>query len=532
MSIMMRRASFPAVKLVRNARKASDHEDPHDTRADQWWGGQPSRVETMQTHASVVFLAGDLAIKLKRAVAYPYLDFSTPELRHQACEAELTLNRRTAPQLYLAVRAITREPRGALMFDGDGPALDWVVVMRRFDQSALFDHLCAAGALSPALMTRLADHIAAFHERAEVTRDDGGSAGAEAVLAINEAGLARGVPSIFHAQEAAALCAATREAFPRLAGLLERRRLNGKVRHCHGDLHLRNICLIDGEPTLFDCLEFDPALARIDVLYDVAFLLMDLERRGPRPLVNLVLNRYLDRTGEADGLPAIPFFASLRAAVRAHVGAAALEGQQDLPRRDAGIDEARAYLALASALLRPVPPRLVAIGGLSGSGKSTLAAALAPELGGFPGARIVRSDVIRKRLLGITLEQRCPPEGYAEEVTARVYVAMRQEAAEALAAKCSVILDSVAARPAERAAFAALGTAADVPFTGLWLEGPADILEDRIRRRRGDVSDATPEVLSRQLGFDLGPIDWVRVAAGEELPASLAASRRALGTAS
>ncbi len=491
-------------------------------------GGDVGRIETLQTHASFVFLAGKLAIKLKRAIAYPYLDFSTPERRRQACEAELALNRRTAPSLYLAVRSINRAPGGALEFDGDGPALDWVVVMRRFDQSALFDRLAASGALDPCLMIRLSDHIATFHDRAEPTPEHGGSAGIEAILAINEAGFARGVPAVFDAAEVDALCAATRAALSPLAGLLERRRGGGKVRHCHGDLHLRNICVIDGAPTLFDCLEFNPSLASIDVLYDVAFLLMDLEHRRLRPLANLVLNRYLDRTGEADGIAAIAFFASLRAAVRAHVGAAAVGTEQDPARRSSGIDEARAYLALARALLRPSPPHLVAIGGLSGTGKSTLAAALAPELGGFPGARVVRSDVVRKRLLGVGLEERCPAAGYEEDVTAQVYAAVRQEAADTLAAQCSVILDFVAAKPAERAAFAEIGAAAGVPFTGLWLEGAPAVLEERIRQRRGDVSDATPEILHRQLDFDLGRIDWLRIAADVGLPATLAAARAAV----
>jgi uncharacterized protein len=494
-------------------------------------GGEFGSVTTIETHASIVFLVGDRAVKLKRAVVYSYLDFSTPELRRRACEAELVLNRRTAPDLYLAVRSINRAADGSLAFDGTGPALDWVVVMRRFDQSGLFDRLAASGALTPALMTQLADHIAAFHEDAEVTVDHGGRAGIEEVLAINEPALAAGAPSVFEPQTIAALCAATRAAFPRLADLLERRRLGGKVRHCHGDLHLGNICLVDGRPTLFDCLEFNPSLACIDVLYDLAFLLMDLEHRAQRPLANLVFNRYLDRTSEADGIAAVPFFASLRAAVRAHVAVVAANAQSDPAQRLAAVEPARSYAELARALLRSCPPRLVAIGGLSGTGKSTLAAALAPEMGGFPGARIVRSDVIRKRLLGVRLEQRCPAEGYAEDVTALVYATMRQEAADGLAARYSVILDAVAARPAERIAFAEIAAAARVPFTGLWLEAAPAILEDRIRQRRGDVSDATPEILHRQLDFDLGRIDWIRIAAGSFIPASLAASRRAIGLA-
>jgi aminoglycoside phosphotransferase family enzyme/predicted kinase len=496
------------------------------------YGDGGAEVESISTHASLIFLAGDHAFKLKRSVKYPYLDFSTPELRRRACEAELALNRRTAPKLYLAVRSINRMPDGGLAFEGTGPALDWVVVMRRFDQSGLLDRLAVDDALTAALMTQLADGIAVFHTGAERTPRHGGSAGIADVVAMNETALARFTPAIFDPGRIGALCSATRSALPALTELLERRRLAGKVRHCHGDLHLGNICLIDGRPILFDCIEFDRSLACIDMLYDLAFLLMDLEHRRRRDLANLVFNRYLDRADEADGIAALPLFASLRAVVRAHVKAAAADAQRNTAARSAEQAHARSYLDLASDLLCRAPPRLVAVGGVSGTGKSTLAASLAPAIEPFPGARIVRSDVIRKRLLGVPMEERCPDIGYTPAVTATVYGRMRQQAADTLAAGHSVILDAVAANPEERAGFAETAAAVGVPFAGLWLEAPPALLAERIRTRRNDVSDATQDVLRQQLGWDIGRLDWTRISAGGD-PASCAeAASRALGTSS
>jgi len=306
--------------------------------------------------------------------------------------------------------------------------------------------------------------------------------------------------------------------------LLDRRRMSGKVRRCHGDLHLRNICLFEGKPTLFDCLEFSDALASIDVLYDLAFLLMDLEHRGLTDFANIVLNRYLDLTDEDDGLAAMPLFLSLRAAIRAHVTAAAIDQTTHPEQRSNMAAEAHRYLDLAARLLQPQPRRLIAIGGLSGSGKSTLAAALAATI----GARVLRSDVTRKRLFGVAPETRLPAQAYAPEVSHRVYEALRRKAAATLAAGYSVIIDAVSLTPEERQSFAAAAKAASVPFSGLWLTAPASTMETRLRARRRDASDASPEVLTQQLRQDAGPIDWFIIDADSGPEACLAAARREL----
>ncbi len=496
-------------------------------RADSY-GPAVERVEIIETHISVLFLAGERAYKLKRAVKLPYLDFSTARRRGEACAAELSLNRRTAPMLYLEIRRLGRDPAGKVCFGDQGPEIDWVVAMRRFDQALLFDALAQAGKLGPRLMDRLADHIAQFHQAAERRPDRGGRAALDDIAATNHRVLAAAQGAGFAGERVASILAGWRQALSDTGALLEARRAAGKVRRCHGDLHLRNICLVDGEPTLFDCLEFSEALASIDVLYDLAFLLMDLEHRGLTGLANRVLNRYLDRTGEDDGLAAMPLFMSLRAGIRAHVTATALEQAKSPQSACDMAAEARRYLDLAHHVLAPQPRRLVAIGGPSGSGKSTLAMGLAPELGLRPGARVLRSDATRKLLLGAAPETRLAADAYTPEITRRVYDALCEKAATALAAGYSAIIDAVSLAPVERGAFAEIARRAGVPFSGLWLEAGPEAMAERIRARRGDASDATPEILAHQLRQGPGMMDWTRIDAGAGPGQCLAAARRAL----
>lgn len=491
-------------------------------------------VERIDTHISRLFLAGDRVYKLKRAVRFPYLDFSTLRARHSACEAEVRINRRTAPALYLGVAPVLRV--GAAMrigAPGEVPGAgeevaDWLVAMRRFDQATLFDAMATRGALTPALIAGLADAIAAFHDAATATPEFGGAGGMGYALDGILAEIARFTPSVFAPEAATRIDRALRETLRRLSGLLDARRAAGFVRQGHGDLHLRNICLIDGKPTPFDAIEFNDAIANVDVLYDLAFLLMDLEHRGLRPLANLALNHYLPHRGDYAGLAALPFFLACRAAVRAHVAATQATGPDALVANSSLAAEARDYLALGIAFLKPVAPRLVAVGGLSGTGKTALGRSLAPLVGRAPGAVHLRSDVIRKRLFGVDPLKRLGPDAYTEAVTQRVYETIKRQASETLAAGSAVIADAVHARPGERAGIAAVAQAAGARFDGLWLDAPEAARVARVEGRTADASDATAAVARAQAGIAPADSQWLRIDAGGETAATEAQARKAL----
>lgn len=471
-------------------------------------GGAP--VEVIETHISRIFLAGDRAWKMKRAVRLPYADFSTPALRLAACRAELDLNRRTAPALYLRVRQLTREA-GGIAFDGAGELVDAVVEMARFDQDCLFDRLAEAGRLTPALIEDLARNIADFHASAPVVRVDGGADNMAWVLDINEAGFAGS--RVFSGPEQAGLNAAFRAALARHAPALDRREAAGMVRRCHGDLHLRNICLIDGRPLLFDCIEFNERLASIDVAYDLAFLLMDLWHRGLAGLANLVANRWCDATGDDDGFALLPFFMAVRAAVRAHV--IATQAETASAGHEALVAGARGYFDLARALLAPAPARLVALGGLSGSGKTTVAEALAPHLAPPPGARLLESDRLRKAMHGVAADTRLPPQAYAPEVSAQVYALMAQRGTAMLAQGAPVVANAVHDREPDRTAIEQAAHKAGAAFLGVWLDADPALLRQRVAARRGGASDATLAVLDAQLRRADGVTGWHRIRADQ-----------------
>jgi len=482
-------------------------------------GEPPCDIVKIETHISLVVLAGNRAFKLKRAVRLPYLDFSTADLRLSACLREVELSKRTAPALYRAVRPITREADGSLAFDGQGALVDAVVEMIRFDERTLFDKLATEGLLTAPLLTETARTVARFHASAAVDHSRNGSAIIGSVISINEQAFA--TTRLFSRDAIASLDRAFHSALSSHLKLLDAREKVGKVRRCHGDLHLRNICLLDGAPTLFDCIEFDESIATIDVLYDLAFLVMDLWHRGNKSGANLILNRYLDESDEDDGLSLLPLFMALRSAIRAHVIATHSDEADKRDREQLG-KEAKTYFALSKELLVPKPARLVAIGGLSGTGKSTLAAAIADQIGRPPGARILSSDRIRKRLHGVRAETRLPPEAYSAEISERVYAIQSEEAGKILRNGYAVIADAVFDRSADRKEIEQCTAVAGVPFVGLWLDAPMDTLLARVAARRGDPSDATTEIVRAQAARGHDRIDWIRIPATGDL-ASLAA---------
>jgi hypothetical protein len=471
-------------------------------------------VERIDTHAAVVILAGDLAWKLKRAVRFDYLDFSTADKRKRACEDELAINRRTAPAVYRRVVPVTREPDGRLTVGGPGTPVDWVLEMQRFDQELLLDRLAGRHALDLPIVERLATAIAEFHAGAERRTDHGGRDGMAWVVDGNAAGFAEHGAATLDPVACTDLTRAAHETLNRHGVLLEARREGGRVRRCHGDLHLRNIVLLDGVPTPFDAVEFNDRIACIDVLYDLAFLVMDLWRRGLPRHANALLNGYIRESGDYAGLALLPLFLSCRAAVRAKTSATAATLQRGDAARVELQQMAREYLALAASSLAPPRPGLLAVGGLSGSGKSTLAAALAPRIGAVPGALVLRSDEVRKHLFGVPRLAALGETAYTPEASVRVYADLVTRAVEVLRTGQSVIVDAVFARGGDRSAVEAAASGADVPFVGLWLDAPEATRVDRARDRRGDPSDAGAAVIVRQGATVTDPITWRRLDAG------------------
>ncbi|MET4425896.1 aminoglycoside phosphotransferase family enzyme/predicted kinase [Bradyrhizobium sp. JR18.2] len=466
-------------------------------------------VKRIDTHAASVFLDGTRALKIKRAVKFPFLDYSTLEKREAACEEEIRINRPLAPQIYHRVVAITEEPDGSIEIDGGGRPIEYAVDMSRFDENRTLDHVAKTGPLDAELAPAIADAIAASHARAPVADGTAWIASIPALIDGNSTGLRNG--DHFEAAQIEQLCEASHQAFLRVRATLEERARHGFVRRCHGDLHLANIALIDRQPVLFDAIEFDAQMATVDVLYDLAFTLMDLLRHDRPVAANAALNQYLmTAPGETlDALAALPLFMSIRAAIRAQVALARLR------RPDADgpgtLDEARRYFEPAQALIHPPAPHLIAVGGLSGTGKSVLARALAPAVAPQPGAVVLRSDVIRKQLFQVGHTERLPPSTYRPDVTAQVYEVLMQRARQVLAQGHSAIVDAVFARESERDEMAALAHECGVPLNGLFLVADLATRQARIGGRRGDASDATQEVAAQQEHYNIGHVGWATI---------------------
>jgi len=468
-------------------------------------GAAPVRFDT---HASVVFLSGDRALKIKRAVCFPFLDYSTLAKRKAACEAELAVNRRFAPQIYRRAVAITREAGGALALDGQGEPVEWAVEMLRFDENQTLDHLAERGALAAGLPEKLAVAVAAMHRDAEPAAAAPWLAALGQYVEDNTRAF-RANADLFPAADVAELDKRARAALERLHPLLQSRGEKGLIRRGHGDLHLGNVVVLEGEPVAFDAIEFDPVVASGDVLYDLAFLLMDLVERDLTKAANTVMNGYFAasrRDDDCDGIGALAFFMSLRAAIRAKVTAARIgTANKD---RDSLARSARRYFDLALELLAPRPPCLIGIGGLSGTGKSVLARDLAALVPPLPGALVLRSDMERKAMFGVAETEPLPAAAYEPEVTGRIYARLMDKAGRIARAGHSVIVDAVFAKPAERQDMETAARDAGVAFLGVFLTADLAVRVERVGARRNDASDAGAEVARSQEDYALGAMTW------------------------
>lgn len=462
------------------------------------WPHPVGQIELIETHISLVILTGDFAYKIKKPVDLGFLDFSTLAARKYYCEEELRLNRRLAPQIYLAVIPIGGSPAAPRPGAADG-VFEYAVQMRQFPQAAQLDNRLAAGELSAAQVDAVADMVAGFHERAGPSADP--AAGSpDAVLApfrdnlealgtqLDESG----------AEPLTALDDWLTRHQASLEPMFASRREQGRVRDVHGDLHLRNLAWIDDEPVAFDCIEFDPALRTIDVMNDIAFTVMDLHFHEQHVLAWRLLNRYLETGGDYEGLAVMGFYLAYRACVRAKIDAIRA-GQGSGGAAAEAMASARRHLDLAAGFVHERRGRLVITRGMSGSGKSRGSVQLLAPL----EAIRLRSDVERKRLAGMAAGDSGRAdwaEGiYDPAMTARTYARLAELARTVLASGRSAIVDATFADAGQRRQFRALAESMQVPFHILEFTAPARVLRERVAGRSGGASDADLAVLERQL---------------------------------
>ena len=467
-------------------------------------------VERVETHISTVLLAGEHAYKIKKPLNLGFLDFSTLESRQRFCAAELEINRALAPGVYLdvaTIRGTVDSPR----LDGDGPVLEYAVHMRRFDRDQQLDRLLEAGQLPAAAMDELGSMVAGFHETADQASADSGHGTPEEVLAPMLAN--------FEALEPVAdavsgrrdrlqeLESWTRETSAQLEPLVRARLNEGYVRACHGDMHLGNMVYVTDERgqrqlAIFDGIEFNPSLRWIDVASEIAFLTMDLHARGAPGHASRVLNAYLERRADFNALSLLPFYQVYRALVRAKVNAihAAEDALAADQRRECDAEVER-YLALASRLRRPGRAGLILMHGISGSGKTFVSTAILERL----GAIRLRSDVERKRMIGLMPDARPTPEQkaalYAPEGIAAVYRHLLELAGRLLAEGHRVIVDATFLKREQRRPFQQLAHEHDAGFAIVHCTADADTLRERLVARSqfsGDASDADTSVMERQ----------------------------------
>lgn len=474
--------------------------------------GRGTKSIRIDTHGALIFLIGAQALKIKRAVKFNYMDLSTAKKRHDLLDREFELNKGTAPSIYHGVVPVVRKADGALALDGDGIPLEWVLVMNRFPPEAELTHIAKTRGIDDELAQQLGTSIAKYHATTPVQKLDGLKLIKEILSELETVFNQMG--DVFDGTERGFI-ATSRAMWGKQAEVFHQRTLHQHIRRCHGDLHLRNIVMIEGVPTPFDALEFDERLGTCDTLYDLAFLLMDLDYLGMTHAANLVLNTYL-HTADHDmsdaGLSLLPLYLSIRAAIRAMVD---VQTSAVCENRDEMLGDARAYMAQALAYLAPKPPVLIAIGGYSGTGKTTIARAVAHLIGAVPGAIHIRSDVVRKTLLHRHPLDHLGPDGYAPEITKRTYEASRREVRDVLEQGHAAILDAVHSDPETRLAAEKVAKDAGFAFLGIWLESSTHTRLDRVATRGPDVSDADADVVKKQAGTDPGPMGWHRINADQ-----------------
>jgi aminoglycoside phosphotransferase family enzyme/predicted kinase len=463
-------------------------------------------IQLIQTHVSYVLLTGEYAYKVKKPVNFGFLDYSTLEKRKFYCNEELRLNQRTASELYLEVLPVIQtgsesSPHYQLGDSGgteDGKIVDYVVKMRQFPQEALLTTLFDRGELSEALLQELAQVIAQFHANT-ATNDYIRSFGevSQVRQAFDEnfeqtEQYIGGPQTQQQFDETRAYCD---RFFDTQKALFDERMQTDRIRECHGDLHLRNICYWNDRLWLFDCIEFNEPFRFVDVMFDIAYIVMDLEARQRSDLSNLFLNTYIEQTGDWDGLQVLPIYVSRQTYVRAKVTSFLLNDPA-VPEaeKQKASETAALYYHLAWKCSQTQDGQLMIMSGLSGSGKTTVARQIARQL----NAIHIRSDAVRKHLAGIPLMQRGGDELYTPEMTQQTYDRLLELGIKLASQGYTVILDAKYDRQSLRKPVIAKAEAHHLPLQILHCDAPTDVLRDRLHHRTGDIADATADLLPKQ----------------------------------
>lgn len=460
-------------------------------------------VQLLQTHISYVFLTGEFAYKVKKPTQFGLLDFSTLEQRAYFCQEELRLNRRLSPDLYLAVLTIYKEGKdgGYCLNTPPYPGaeiVDYALQMQQFDQDGLFSHLLNQGQLTAAHLQQLGQLVARFHGAATTSPEIQANGTLESLQAIDEENYTLTQAFIGQSQ--------TREQWQQTRSFTQHfwrdhqdwlRQRQGKIRECHGDLHLNNVCLYQDQIQIFDCIEFCREFRNIDVIYDVAFMVMDLDFHDRPDLANIFLNTYLEKTGDYAGALLLPAYLSMRATIRGNVNSMTAQNTP-APDHDASSpwQTAKDYFALAHEYTQLQPGRILLMSGLSGSGKSTVARHLAPQF----RAIHIRSDAVRKHLAGVPLDQSGMDQVniYTSAMTQRTYQRLAEWGISLAQMGWTVILDAKYDRVELREQVITQAALAHIPVQILFCTAPVAELRSRLQNRQGDISDATPDILSSQ----------------------------------
>lgn len=459
-------------------------------------------IQLIQTHVSSVLLTGEYVYKVKKPVNFGFLNFSTLELREHFCKEEIRLNQRGAGELYLEVVPIF-QTGDRFHLNGSGEVGEWVLKMRQFPQEGLFSEIFQRGELQATQMEELGKTLAQFHSEALIN-DYIRSFGEIRKIQISFEENYQQTLKYIGGPQTQAQFEQTKAYSDRF--FIERQELfasrvkNNWIRECHGDLHLRNICLWQGKTLLFDCIEFNEPFRFVDVMYDVAFAVMDIEARGRKDLANAFLNAYVEQTGDWEGLQILPLYLSRQAYVRAKVISFLLDDPAvPTAEKEAAAKTASEYYQLSWSYTQPRPGKLYLMSGLSGSGKSTAAKQVARQ----EGAIHIRSDAARKHLGGIPLYEKGTAELYSPEMTEKTYSRLLELGILLANQGFSVILDAKYDREKLRQEAIAQATSHQIPLEILYCSAPIEVLRDRLLARTGDIADATADLLeSQQAAFE------------------------------